>query len=67
MSVGRGGGDWILDFFGSGLSGDECGVGGLLMTDDGCMVVVFCVRSCFMCDIAVAAIVSVGGGVASFS
>ena len=67
MSAGGSGGDWNLDFFGGRLSGDEGGVGGLLVTGDGCVVAVFCVRSCLMCGLVVAGMVCVGGGVASFS
>ena len=67
LSVGRARRDWILDFFGGGLSGDGGGVVCLMITGDGCMVAVFCVRSCLMCGSVMAGIVCVGGGVASFT
>ena len=54
-------GDFILGVFVSGGSGEGGGVAGLVMIGDGCMVAVFCVRSCVMCCLVVSGSVCVGG------
>ena len=47
-------GDFVLGFFVGGDSGEGGGgVAGLVMIGDGCMVAVFCVRSCVMCCLVV--------------
>ena len=61
-------GNFVLGFFVGGDSGEGGGgVAGLVMIGDGCIVAVFCVRSCVMCCLVVSCSVCVCGGDISLS